>query len=69
MRKNLEKKIHFIRNFFKEEKVKNYYESFESVKSDIANLILLANSKNFYVKEEKKIKVKVKLKIMNNLSF
>ena len=60
---NLEKKIHFIRNFFKEEKVKNYYESFESVKSDIANLILLANSKNFYVKEEKKIKVKVKSNI------
>ena len=60
---NLEKKIHFIRNFFKEEKVKNYYESFESVKSDIANLILLANIKNFYVKEEKKIKVKVKSNI------
>ena len=57
---NLEKKIHFIRNFFKEEITKNYFKSFENIKSDIENLILLANSKNFYIKEEKKTKVKVK---------
>ena len=60
---NLEKKIHFIRNFFKEEQVKNYFETFESIKSDIENLILLANSKNFYEREEKKSKVKVKSNI------
>ena len=60
---NLEKKIHFIRNFYKEEKVKNYIESFKNVKSDIENLILLANSKNFYQKEENKLKVKVKSNI------
>ena len=60
---NLEKKIHFIRNFFKEEQVKNYFEIFESIKSDIENLILLANSKNFYEREEKKSKIKVKSNI------
>ncbi len=60
---NLEKKIHFIRNFYKEEKVKNYVETFKNVKSGIENLILLANSKNFYEKEEKRLKVKVKSNI------
>ena len=45
---NLEKKIHFIRNFFKEEKVKNYFQTYENIKSDIENLILLANNENFY---------------------
>ncbi len=60
---NLEKKIHFIRNFFKEEQVKNYFETFESIKSDIENLILLANSKNFYEREKKKLKVKIKSNI------
>ncbi len=60
---NLEKKIHFIRNFFKEEKVKNYIKTFENVKSDIENLILLANTSNFYNKVEKVIKVKVKSNI------
>ena len=60
---NLEKKIHFIRNFFKEERVKDYFETYEKVKSDIENLILLANCKNFNEKKEKKIKVKVKSNI------
>ena len=36
---NLEKKIHFIRNFFKEEKVKNYYKTLSDIKSEIENLI------------------------------
>ena len=57
---NLEKKIHFIRNFFKEEKVKDYFKTFKQVKSDIENLILLANCNNFY--DEKKIKRKIKVK-------
>ena len=56
---NLEKKIHFIRNFFKEEKVKNYSETFLKIKIEIENLILLANSKSFYKKKEKKIKTNV----------
>tara|TARA_B100001121_G_scaffold283547_1_gene277714 strand:- start:3121 stop:4575 length:1455 start_codon:yes stop_codon:yes gene_type:complete len=56
---NLEKKIHFIRNFFKEEKIQNYLLSFNEVKSDIENLILLANCKSSYEKKEKKTKVKV----------
>ena len=60
---NLEKKIHFIRNFFKEEKVKNYFQAYENSKSDIENLILLANNKNYYEKQEKKIKVKIKSNI------
>jgi len=52
---NLEKKIHFIRNFFKEEKVLNYSQTFNSIKSEIENLILLANNKSFFeVKESKK---------------
>ena len=60
---NLKKKIHFIRNFFKEEKVKNYFQAYENAKSDIESLILLANNKNYYVKEEKKLKVKIKSNI------
>ena len=60
---NLEKKIHFIRNFFKEEKVKNYFQTYENIKSDIENLILLANNENFYEKEKKKFKVKIKSNI------
>ena len=59
----LKKKIHFIRNFFKEEKVKNYFQAYENSKADIENLILLANNKNFYEKEEKKLKVKIKSNI------
>ena len=57
---NVEKKIHFIRNFFKEERVRNYSIAFDEIKSDIENLILLANSKNFY--ESNKIKRKIKVK-------
>ncbi len=69
---NLEKKIHFIRNFFKEEKVKNYSETFLKIKIEIENLILLANSKSFYKKKEKKIKTNVisnisKKKFLNNV--
>ena len=57
---DLKKKIYFIRNFFKDEKVKNYNKAFNEVKSDIENLILLANSKNFH--EIKKVKRKIKVK-------
>tara|TARA_Y100001970_G_scaffold41539_1_gene51397 strand:- start:1495 stop:2949 length:1455 start_codon:yes stop_codon:yes gene_type:complete len=69
---NLEKKIHFIRNFFKEEKVKNYVKTFENVKADIENLILLANSTNYYEEKEKKLKAKVqsnisKRRFLNNV--
>ena len=60
---NLEKKIHFIRNFFKEEKVKNYFETFENIKTNIENLILLANNKNFLDKKEYQTRVKVKSNI------
>ncbi len=61
---NLEKKIYFIRNFFKEEKVSNYSKALGEVKSEIENLILLANNKNFY----KVIDIKNKIKIKSNIS-
>ena len=69
---NFEKKIHFIRNFFKEENVKDYLKSFENVKSDIENLIVLANNRNYFENQEKKVKVKVKSnvskhKFLNNV--
>ena len=60
---NLEKKIHFIRNFYKEEKVKNFSKSLINVRSDIENLILLSNNKSFYKASKQKIKVKVKSNI------
>ena len=60
---NIEKKIHFIRNFFKEEKVTDYLKAYLNVKSDIENLIILSNSKNFFVDKVKKNKVKVKSNI------
>ncbi len=60
---NLEKKIHFIKNFFKEESIKSYLKSYETVKSEIEHLILLANSKNLFEVKKKKIKVKVKSNI------
>ncbi len=59
----MKKKIHFIRNFFKEEKVNNYIKTFNDVKSDIENLILLANSKNFYEEKDFRRKIKVKSNI------
>ena len=70
---NLEKKIHFIRNFFKEERVNNYYNTFNNIKSDIENLILLANNKSFYERKEVKKKIKVKSniskqKFLNNVA-
>ena len=63
---NFEKKIHFIRNFFKEENVKDYLKSFENVKSDIENLIVLANNQNYFENQEKKGKVKVKSNVSKN---
>ena len=60
---NLEKKVHYIRIFFKEENVKSYSLSYEEIKSDIKNLIILSNSKNFYDKKRSKIKVSVKSNI------
>ena len=60
---NLEKKIHFIKNFFKEESIKNYLKSYETVKSEIEHLILLANSKNLFEAKKKKNKVRVKSNI------
>ena len=70
---NLEKKIHYIKNFFKEESVKSYFESYNTIKSEIEYLILLANSKNFFETEKKKIKVSVKSnitkqKFLNNVN-
>ncbi len=60
---NIEKKIHFIRNFFKEEKVRDYLMTFNEVRSDIENLVILANSKNFYQRKEINTKAKVKSNI------
>ena len=60
---NLEKKIHFIRNFFKEEKVKNYSKTLNNIKSDIENLISLSNNQNFYQEKELKNKIKIKSNI------
>jgi len=60
---NLEKKIHFIRNFFKEEKVLNYSQTLNSIKYEIENLILLANNKSFYEVKEVKKKINVKSNI------
>ena len=60
---NLEKKIHFIKNFFKEEKVRNYPKAFTNIKSEIENLILLANNKKFHETKEMKRKIKVKSNI------
>ena len=60
---NLEKKIHFIRNFFKEEKVKNYSKTFNDIKSDIENLISLSNNQNFYQVNELKNRIKIRSNI------
>ena len=38
-------------------------ETFNNIKSEIENLIILANSENFYVSKKKKIKVKIKSNI------
>ena len=69
---NIEKKIFFIRNFFKEEKVKNYFNAYNNVKADIENLILLANCDNYFERNNKTIKSKVssnisKKKYLNNV--
>ena len=60
---NIEKKIHFIRNFFKEERVRDYLMTFNEVKSDIENLVILANSKNLYQKKAINTKINIKSNI------
>ncbi len=61
---NFEKKIHFIRNFFKEDKVKNYLNSYKDVQSDIEHLIILANNKCY----PESTKIKSKIKVKSNIS-
>ena len=54
---NLEKKIFFVINCFKEEKINDYKLKFKQIKNEIENLIFLANNYSDNTISEKKSKI------------
>ena len=61
---NLEKKIYFIINCFKDEKITNYKVKYKEINNEIENLIFLANN-SFY---ENPINPKKKIRYKSNIS-
>ena len=58
---NLKKEIFYISNVFNDEKIKNYQKKYDSIKTDLFNLLIQSSIKNIDTKrvlKEKKIKVK-----------
>ena len=43
---NLKKEIFFIRNIFKDEKIKNYQKKYDEIRSDLLKLIIQSSTKN-----------------------
>ncbi len=62
---NLEKKIFYIVNIFKDEKIKNYNKKYQEINSTINNLIYMSNSKK-NEKAYKKINIKIKSNTKKN---
>ena len=58
---NLKKEIFYISNIFKDEKIKNYKDKYEEIKSDLFKLIIQSSIKNIdkkIIQKSKNIKVK-----------
>ncbi len=62
---NLKKRIYYIVNCFKDEKIKNYTDEYKKIEKEIENLIFISNY--FLNTDKEKLKVK-KTKIKSNIS-
>ncbi len=62
---NLEKKIYYIVNCFKDEKIKNYQNKYFEIKNEIENLIFLSN---FKINNELAIPKNKRINIKSNIS-
>ena len=64
---NLRKEIFYVRNIFKDEKIKNYKKKYENIKSDLFKLIVQASLKKINNKTKQKYKsIKVKSNTSKN---
>jgi len=51
---NLKKKIFYIINIFKDEKINNYKKKYDKIKTELSNLIIQSSKKSFFKIEHKK---------------
>ncbi len=64
---NLKKEIFFIRNIFKDEKIKNYQKKYNEIKSELLKLLILSSIKNNNDRSPAKLKdIKVKSNTSKN---
>ena len=69
---NLKKEIFYISNIFKDEKIKNYKNKYEEIKSNLSTLLIQSSIKNIdkkIIQKSKKIKVKSNTSKNNFLSM
>ena len=62
---NFNKEIFYIRNIFKDEKIKNYQKKFNEIKTDLFKLIIQSSIKNIKLKSVKEAKI---IKVKSNTS-
>ena len=62
---NLKKEIFFLINIFKDEKIRNYHEKYNKIKSELFQLIIQSSIKNIDLKLNKKTKI---IKVKSNTS-
>ena len=64
---NFKKKIFYIINIFKDEKIKNYQKKYSDIKSDLSNLLIQSSTKNFIIPSSNKLnKINVKSNTTKN---
>jgi len=64
---NLKKEIFYIRNIYKDEKIKNYQKKYDEVRSDLFKLLIQSSIKNINTRTELKLKnIKVKSNTSKN---
>ena len=64
---NFKKKIFYIINIFKDEKIKNYPKKYSDIKSDLSNLLIQSSTKNFTIPSSNKLnKINVKSNTTKN---
>ena len=63
---NLKKKIYYIQNCFKDEKITNYEKKYKEIYDEIINLIFLSKYNLNVTQKNKKEKIKVKSNISKN---
>ena len=64
---NFKKEIFYIRNIYKDEKIKNYQKKYDEVRSDLFKLLIQSSIKNINTRSELKLKnIKVKSNTSKN---